>query len=75
MGLRSSDRWAIPMSRVAHDAIEREPSLCEIRWFADRGINCLQFARDLWAARDDFAEMSLVWGRHVGGVIYWEERA
>lgn len=71
MAMRSSDRWAIPMSRVAHNAIEREPSLCEIQWFADRGIDCLQFARDLWTARDDFAEMTLVWGRHVGGVIYW----
>ena len=73
MAMRSSDRWAIPMSRVAHNAIEHEASLNEIRWFAERGIDCLQFARDLWAARDDFAKMNLVWGRHVACVIYWED--
>lgn len=57
MSIRSTDRWAIPMSRAEHDAVERIGSHNELKWFLDRGVDALELAASLWMARGDFEKM------------------
>ncbi|CCB64435.1 hypothetical protein [Hyphomicrobium sp. MC1] len=52
VGMRSSDRWALPITRVYHDSVERVGSRNEMRWFAENGISePHELAAALWAVR------------------------
>lgn len=53
MGMRSPDRWAVPLCRRHHDEVERVASRSEIKWFADRGIEPLELANALWMVSPD----------------------
>lgn len=45
--LKATDKWAVPLSREAHEAVERVGSRKEEAWFRDRGIaNVAQLAED-----------------------------
>jgi hypothetical protein len=57
MGITSTDRWAIPISRLAHDEMERAGSRNELKWFSDRGVDALVLAIALWNARGDLEKM------------------
>lgn len=68
MGMRSSDRWGVPMSRVPHEELERAGSRNEPRWFAERGIeNPLDLAAALWKASPDVAMMTKIILAHRKG--------
>lgn len=66
VGLRATDRWAIPITRDEHNAIERLGSRQEFAWFLARGINCLELATALWNARGDDEAMLRVLQAHRG---------
>lgn len=60
-GMRSSDRWAVPLSRWPHDDVESIGSRNETAWFKARGIeNPIDLAAALWAASPDVAVMTKI---------------
>lgn len=58
MGLRSTDKWAVPLCREHHDEVERAGARNEGKVFHTWGIDDpLQLAADLWRARSDLPHM------------------
>lgn len=62
MGLRSTDKWAVPAcgfggQNHCHEDIERLGSKNEVAWFATKGVDVLVLAMDLWAASGNVARM------------------
>lgn len=49
MGLKSTDRFAIPICTLHHNQVEAIGSKNEIAWFEERGVDALALANDLWA--------------------------
>lgn len=67
MGLRSTDRWAVPVCRSVHDEIERIGSRNEVSWFRDHGIeDPIELAAALWANTGDLPRMIAVLMAHRG---------
>ncbi len=64
MGLRSTDRWAVPLCRSCHDEVERIGSRNEIKWFFDAGIDPHELARGLWSVSGDYDHMLRVLMAH-----------
>ncbi len=48
MGLKSTDRWAVPMCNADHFLIENAGSKNEVEWFHERGVDVLGLANGLW---------------------------
>lgn len=60
-GMRSSDRWGVPLSRAPHDEIERVGSRNEHAKFAEWGISDpLGLAAALWSASPDVKRMTAI---------------
>ena len=60
-GMRSSDKWAVPICRAAHDEVERVGSRNEPAWFKDRGIaEPVELASALWGASPDVERMTKI---------------
>ena len=59
MGLRSTDRWAVPLCHAHHiNGVEKLASTQEAVWFMSYGIhNPLEIAAELWEARGDPEKM------------------
>ena len=67
-GMRSSDKWALPLSHVPHMELERESSRNEAKWFERHGVDApLDLAAALWAASPDVARMTKIILAHRGG--------
>ena len=60
MGLRSTDKWAVPMCRAHHDEIERAGSKNEQEWFKARGFKPLALAARLWIVTGSLDQMRAV---------------
>lgn len=61
MGLRSPDRYGLPMCHEHHiNGVERAGSKNELRWFKARGIEALDLAAALWIASPDVARMTKI---------------
>lgn len=60
MGLRSTDRWAIPMAHEPHMEVERAGSRNELAWFTARGIDAIDLATALWLATGDLPRMTRI---------------
>lgn len=55
-GMRSSDKWGVPLAMEPHMELERQGSRNETRWFAERGIPApLDLAAALYSASPDVA--------------------
>jgi len=65
MGLRSTDKWAVPLSHDAHMELERAGSRNELAWFAMIGIDPVVLAQDLWAATGDLPKMTRIVIAHM----------
>lgn len=66
-GMKSSDRWAVPLCRAAHEDLERVGARNEPRWFKDHGIeNPLDLAAALWAASPNIEAMTKIVLAHRG---------
>jgi len=66
IGLKATDRYAIPITRDEHNQIERLGSRQEFAHFMKHGINCLELATALWNARGDDEAMLRVIEAHRG---------
>lgn len=69
-GMRSTDRWAVPLCRTHHDEIERAGSRNETAIFRSWGIDdALQLASDLWKSTGDISKMIHIIYAHkqIGG--------
>lgn len=67
MGMRSSDRWGVPLSHVPHMELERVGSRNEMKWFQERGIAApLDLATALWNASPDIETMTKIIKAHRG---------
>ncbi len=65
MGMRSSDKFAIPMCADCHlNGIERAGSKNEWTWFKSRGVNPLDLAAGLWAVTGNLEAMRAVMLAH-----------
>lgn len=60
MGLRSTDRWAIPLCRLHHDEVHSLGSRRERQWFEQFGMDPYEVAISLWTLRGDAAAMTRV---------------
>jgi len=66
-GLRSTDKWAVPLCRVHHNEVERLASTREPEWFRSYGIPApLDLAAALWKASPDVAVMTKIILAHRG---------
>lgn len=67
MGLRSTDRWALPLSHDKHMELERIGSRNEVRWFQEHGIeDPHDLAAALWNNTGDLGRMIKVLMAHRG---------
>lgn len=58
MSRRASDRWALPLSRAAHEELERLGSRRELAWWNGLGIEePWELANRLWRATGDQEQM------------------
>lgn len=64
IGLRSTDKWAVPMCRADHDEVERAGTRNERQWFLDHGVDAHELAQALWACTGDLARMVNVLATH-----------
>lgn len=64
VGMRATDRWALPLTRAEHMDLERLGSRREEAWFAARGIACYQLAEALWAQNHSIEAMYRVLFAH-----------
>lgn len=67
MGLRSTDKWGLPMSHEAHMEVERVGSKNELAWFKERGIDAIDLATALWNVSGDLPKMTRVVIAHRQG--------
>lgn len=65
MGIRSTDRWALPMCHDDHMEVERVGSRKEETWFRERGVYAALLALDLWTNTGDLARMGRVLKAHL----------
>jgi hypothetical protein len=64
MGLRSTDKWSVPMCHTCHMEVERVGSRNEQAWFSVRGIYASLLAMDLWGNTGDLRRMERVLVAH-----------
>lgn len=67
MGMRSTDRWALPMRHDLHMEVERVGTRRELKWFRDRGIDAHALAAALWASTGNVPAMTKIVLAHVRG--------
>ena len=52
VGMRATDKWALPLTPDEHREIHHSGSRKEKEWFAARGVDCYELSRALWANRE-----------------------
>ena len=57
VGMRASDKWAVPLCRIHHDALHRIASGREKQWFYDGGVDPYDLAVALWSGTGDLERM------------------
>jgi len=60
VGRKSTDRWAVPLTRDEHDEVHKVGSRKEFAWFQDRGIDCYGLASALWTNTGDLERMDKI---------------
>ena len=60
VGMKATDRWAIPLTPEEHRDVHTVGSSKEEQWFYDRGLLCYILARRLWDKKDDFEAMERI---------------
>ena len=65
MGMRATDRWAIPLSRYEHNLCHCIGSKHEEAWFRSKGVNAIRLANELWEATGDLEAMTLIVAKYL----------
>lgn len=63
-GLRSTDKWSVPVCFACHETVERAGTRREVATFAAWGIDPHVLAQDLWAATGDLERMTRIVQAH-----------
>lgn len=63
LGLKSADRWTVPLCRYHHSIVTDEPD--DEQWFARQGIDARSVALALWAEEGNFAAQQRIIFRAV----------
>lgn len=63
-GLRSTDRWTVPVCFDCHETVERAGTRQEVATFAKWGIDPHVLAQDLWAATGEIGRMNAIVAAH-----------
>lgn len=50
VGMKATDRWALPLTRAEHYGVHSVGSQLEVAWFSARNCNCYFLAAALWDA-------------------------
>lgn len=70
MGMRSPDKFAIPLCHECHiHGVERVGSKNELNYFSKRGIEALDLAAALWSARGDLPKMMRIVIEHKAAKV------
>jgi len=65
VGRRATDRWAVPLCRTCHDAVERAGGRGEVSLFRSWGVADVQeLASALWSAPKDGSAMTAIVTAH-----------
>jgi hypothetical protein len=66
VGMRATDRWAVPLTRHEHDELHRKVrnETQEEAYFKERGIDCYELANALWNCNLNFESMQKVLVEH-----------
>lgn len=64
VGMKSTDRWAIPLTTEEHRDVHRVGTKKEQAWFRERGIECLDLAGALWSNKHSLEAMMAVLQAH-----------
>ena len=67
MSVRSTDKWAVPISHNAHMDVENAGTKREREHFLAHGIDPHELARDLWSNRGNLEAMLKVLKAHWDG--------
>ena len=68
MGMRASDRWAVPLTRREHSDCHLVGSKKELDWFAERGLDITALATELWNATGDLKQMIEIVRKHYENI-------
>lgn len=68
VSLKSTDKWAIPLTAEEHRETHKVGTKKEFAWFMARGINPLNLASALWSNRGNLEAMEKVVAAHLGSV-------
>lgn len=67
VGMRATDRWAVPLLRIEHDELHRISSRLEEAWFRERGVgDVIELANAIYVNTGDLERMLRVLQAHVG---------
>ena len=64
MGLKATDRWAVPLTRDEHEECHTVGSRKEEDWFLARGVDCFALANALWQQTGDLQRMTKIVEAH-----------
>lgn len=64
IGLKATDKWAIPLTRREHIDCHKVGSKKERDWFLARGIDAYALAADLWEATGNLEKMRKIVENH-----------
>jgi len=67
VGLKATDRWAIPLTRDEHEEIHTVGSKKEEDWLLARGIDCYSLANALWQNTGNLKTMENIVWTHLRG--------
>jgi hypothetical protein len=67
VGMKATDRWAVPLTRAEHTDVHKVGSKMEMAWFRGRGIDPLQLSAALWDATGDLDRMERIVLDHLEG--------
>jgi len=64
VGLRATDRWAVPLTREEHEECHRVGSKKEEEWFLARNVDVYSLANCLWQQTGNLIRMMKVLEAH-----------
>ena len=59
VGLKATDKWAIPLTRIEHDQVHTVGAREEVAWFTAKGVNAYRLAELLWEAWESHGDRAL----------------
>lgn len=73
VGMKATDKWALPLTFEEHAEIHRIGSRKEEEWFKARGIACYQLAEALWAQNHSVESMYRVLLAHFHNPVKFHD--